>query len=63
MSETIILLTAVCATSLVMPGLLLNMREFSRQHRPERIELSNFEHPDRLRTDRAIGYVPGFTGA
>lgn len=63
MSETIILFAAVYASSLVILGLLLNMREFSRLNRPERLEVDTVEQADRLRTDSRFGYAPGYTGA
>ena len=63
MSEPIFLFAAIYATSLVLIGFLMTMREFSRLNRPERLELSKAEHGDRLRTDGTFGYVPGYTAA
>ena len=63
MSDPIYLYTAIYATGLVLTGLLLTMREFSRLNRSRRLKVSKFEHADRLRTDTTFGYVRGYSGA
>jgi uncharacterized protein (UPF0212 family) len=63
MSEPIYLYSAIYVTSLVLIGLLLTMREFSRESRAERLKVSKVKHADRLREARTFGYVPGYSGA
>jgi hypothetical protein len=63
MSDLIFLFTAIYATSLVITGLLLTMREFSRLNRPERPRVSKSVHADRSRRDTTFGYAPGYSGA
>ena len=63
MSEPIFFYTAIYTTTLMLIGLLLTMWEFSRLSRSERLKVSKDEHAERLGTDTALGYVPGYSGA
>lgn len=63
MSDPIFLYTLIYATSLVLTGLVLTMREFSRLNRPERRKVSKVMQAGRSRTDTAFCYVPGYSGA
>ena len=63
MSETIFFYTAIYATTLVLIGLLLTMREFSRLSGRELLKAGKDEHAVRLGADTALGYVPGYSGA
>lgn len=63
MSEPIFFYTAIYATSLVLTGLLLTMREFSRLHRSGRLKVGKTGPADHLGAGRTAGYVPGYSGA
>jgi hypothetical protein len=63
MSETIFLYSAIYATSLVLIGLLLTMRVFSRLSRPETLKVRKTEHAYRSRTNTSTAYVKRYSGA
>lgn len=57
MSDTIFLYTALYTTSLLLIGLVLNMREFSGLNGRERTRLNMAQPADRLSADKAYGHV------
>jgi hypothetical protein len=63
MSEPLFLYTAIYATSLVLTGLLLTMREFSRLSRSEQLRIGKSGGADHLGASKTLGYVPGYSGA
>ena len=57
MGDTIFLYTALYTTSLLLIGLLLTMREFTRLNGRGRPSLAIAQPAERLPADEAYGYV------
>ena len=63
MSESIFLYTALYTTSLLLIGLVLTMKEFSRLSGRQRLKLIKAQPADRSAAIKTYGHVLRYSGA